>query len=130
MNDKNNPYDVAPNTVDKTPINYAPVKNNTLAITSLILGVLSVFLSIFTAIPGVITGHMAISRIRKAPNDYEGKGMAITGLVLSYLLLILSLLFIFAMIYMAFEIPGFKESLSEGFNEGLQQGMQPNPSEQ
>ena len=132
MNTKDNPYGVAPNTVDKTEtqVNYAPTKNNTLAITSLILGILSIFLSIFTAIPGIITGHMALSRIKKTPNDYEGKGMAITGLLLSYLFLILSILFIAAMFYMAFEIPGFTEALSEGFNEGMQQSMQPGSSTQ
>ena len=125
MNAKNNPYGVAPNTAENQQVKYAPVKNNTLAIASLILGILSIFLSIFTAFPGVVTGHMALSKIRKAPNDYEGKGMAITGLIFSYIFLILSLLFIFALIYMAIEVPGFKEALAEGFNQGLQQGIQP-----
>jgi uncharacterized BrkB/YihY/UPF0761 family membrane protein len=124
MDKQNNPYGVAPKATTHKQVTYAPVKNNSLAITSLILGLLSIFLSLITAIPGVITGHMALSKIKKAPMDYEGKGMAITGLILSYLFLILSLLFIFAIIYMVMEIPGFKESLSEGFNEGVQQGMQ------
>lgn len=125
MNTKNNPYGVAPNIAEKQQVNYAPVKNNTLAIASLVLGLLSIFLTLFTAIPGVITGHIALSKIKKAPSEYEGKGMAITGLIFSYIFLILSLLFIFAMIYMAISVPGFKEALSEGFNKGLQQGMQP-----
>jgi len=121
---KSNPYGVAPNTIEKQAVNYAPVKNNTLAITTLILGILSIFLSLFTALPGVITGHMALSKIKKAPNDNDGKVMAITGLVLSYIFLILALLIIFTLIYMSIAVPGFKESLSEGYSEGLQQGMQ------
>ncbi len=125
MNTKNNPYGVAPNTEEKQAVNYAPAKNNTLAITSLILGILSIFLTIFTAIPGVITGHMALSKIKKAPNENEGRGMAITGLVLSYIFLILSILFLVFITYMATTVPGFKEALSDGYNEGLQQGIKP-----
>lgn len=129
MNTNNNPYGVAPNTAENQQVHYAPVKNNTLAIASLILGILSIFVSLFTAIPGIITGHMALSKIKKAPTENDGKGMAITGLIFSYIFLILSLLFIFAIIYLAVTEPGFKEALSEGFNEGLQQGMQPGYSE-
>ena len=124
MNAKNNPYGVAPKTTDTQQINYAPSKNNTLAITSLILGILSIFLSLLTAIPGVITGHMALSKIKKAPNDYEGKGMAIIGLILNYFFLILAIIIIGALIYMSLQVPGFTDAMSEGFNEGMKQGMQ------
>lgn len=123
---KKNPYGVEPTSAEAKQVQFSPPKNNTLAIASLILGILSIFLSIITAIPGVVTGHMALSRIKRLPADYEGKGMAITGLVFSYFFLILTVVFIAAMVYLMYTVPGFKESLIEGFNEGLQEGSQRN----
>ncbi len=62
-----------------------------LAVFSLILGILSILvLGIFAAIPGIITGHMARSKAKKDPVTYGGEGLALTGLILSYLSLILS----------------------------------------
>ena len=78
---------------------------------------------ILTALPGVIIGHMDLSRIKKQPNEYEGKGMAITGLVLSYLWLILSVVLIGAVIYMVMTIPGFLDAMSEGYEEGIKQSL-------
>ena len=54
-----------------------------LAITSLVLGILT-FCLMIPAIPAVITGHMALSRIRRAPDKHGGKGLAIAGLVMGY----------------------------------------------
>jgi hypothetical protein len=56
-----------------------------LAVASLVLGLLSFVLSIFTAIPAVICGHIAKSRIRKNSEEISGRGMATAGLVLGYL---------------------------------------------
>ncbi len=76
-------------------------KKNGLAVASLILGVLSLVLGgILTAIPGIITGHMARSRIRNYPDQYEGNGMAVFGLVLSYFVLIFSLLVMAGLAYL------------------------------
>lgn len=76
-------------------------KKNGLAIASLILGILSLVLTgILTAIPGVITGHMARSRIRNFPESYTGGGMAMFGLVLNYLVLILSIIAIAVLGYL------------------------------
>ena len=62
-----------------------PEKSSGLAIASLVLGICS-FLRLGTlcSIPGIITGHKVLSRIRRDPFRLSGKGMAISGLILSY----------------------------------------------
>jgi hypothetical protein len=79
--------------------------NTSLAITSLELGLIALFLSwtwvgALAGIPAVIFGHMAISQIRKAPLQVGGHGRAVAGLVFGYLgiviLLVMSGFFVFA----------------------------------
>ena len=70
-----------------------------LAITSLVLGIVSVV--VFCAplgIPAIICGHIAHGRARRAPAQYGGGGLAIAGFVLGYLSLVLSLLVLPAML--------------------------------
>ena len=119
MKSPENPYGVAPLSANNTQINYVPVKNNGLAIASLILGILSLVFYIFCAIPGVITGHLALSRAKRFPDEYEGRGLAIAGLILSYIMLVLSLVFIIWMIYMFTSVPGFSNAFKGGFMDGL-----------
>ena len=119
MKTSENPYGVAPNTSNTQPANYTPIKNNGLAIASLILGILSLLFYIFCAIPGVITGHMALSRAKRFPDEYEPKGLALAGLILSYVMLVLSIVFIVWMIYMFTSVPGFFESFKGSFMDGL-----------
>jgi hypothetical protein len=61
-----------------------------LAITSLVLGILT-FCLFIPAIPAIITGHLALGRIRREPDKVGGKGLAIAGLVLGYFGLLLTL---------------------------------------
>ena len=72
---------------------------NTMAIVRLVLGILSwIALPLVGAIGAVICGHMARGEIRRAPEAYEGDGMAIAGLILGYLhlvLVLLAILFVF-----------------------------------
>jgi len=57
-----------------------------LAVASLVLGLLALFgLGPVAGIPGAIFGHVALSRITKAYGTVGGKGVAIAGLVLSYI---------------------------------------------
>jgi len=58
----------------------------TLAIASVICGGLSFFFGIFTAIPAVICGHMALSELKRNPGKYDSsaKTMSVVGLVLGY----------------------------------------------
>jgi hypothetical protein len=64
-----------------------------LAITSFVLGILSVLALCFgLGIPAIICGHLAYGRARRAPGQYGGGGLAIAGFVLGYVSLALSLL--------------------------------------
>ena len=60
--------------------------NSTMAIVSLISGIVSWFLLPFiAAIVAVITGHMAKNEIKKSGGMITGNGMATAGLVLGYI---------------------------------------------
>ena len=75
------PRPTVPQTVPRTP----PV-----AIWSLILAVLSFTCGwLFTAIPAVICGHIARSKIRKSGGTVGGKGIATAGLILGYIALVI-----------------------------------------
>src|ERR1022692_2591212 len=81
-------------------------KTSALAIWSMVLGILSlVCFSIFAAIPGVICGHKALSRIKRSGGTLAGQGLAIAGLVTGYIGIVLSLIFIPMMFAIA--IPNF-----------------------
>jgi len=95
--------------------------NNTLAIASLVLGILSLFFYMITAIPGIITGHMARSRVKKYPQQYSGKGMALAGLIISYIMLFLSLALIVSMVYLFKNNPEIKDAFYQGMQQGLHQ---------
>lgn len=122
-----NPYGVSPNVLssDKSQSQSTAsiYKNNTLAITSLVLGVLSILFYFLTAIPGIITGHIARSKAKKSPDLYEGKGMALAGLILSYIMLIVSIVFIVGAYYLFNNYPEFKDAFLEGMQEGLPQAQ-------
>ena len=61
-------------------------KTSALAIWSLVLGILSLLcFTIFAAIPGVICGHKALSKIKRSDGSLSGKGLAIAGLITGYL---------------------------------------------
>jgi hypothetical protein len=53
------------------------------AIASLVLGILSFCLSFLAGIPGAILGILALVQIGNSQGQLQGRGMAITGLVLS-----------------------------------------------
>ena len=61
----------------------APPRNNGLAITSMILGIL--WICWIGSILAVIFGHVALSQIKKSNGTQGGKGFAIAGLVLGYI---------------------------------------------
>ena len=71
----------------------APVQQNTLALTSMILGIVSFLCGGFlTGIPAIICGHMARKQFRESPTPQSGEGMATTGLILGYIITVLSIL--------------------------------------
>jgi hypothetical protein len=63
------------------------------AIWSLVLAILSFFCGwLFTAIPAVVCGHAARSKIRKSGGALRGTGIATAGLILGYIGLALGIL--------------------------------------
>ena len=84
----------------------APVQSrfSSLAIVSLVAGFLSpvfiilCFLSLITSTVAIVTGHIALYKIKRSANRLDGRAVAIVGLVLGYIsltLTIASLAFIF-----------------------------------
>ena len=73
----------APYTVHGAAYAYAAPRTNPLAITSMILSLVSLAF-VITSIAGVVLGHIALSQIRRTGEG--GRGMAITGVVVGYVL--------------------------------------------
>jgi len=70
-----------------------------LAITSFTFGLLGwTLLPWLGAIVAIVTGHLARSSIRREPEQIDGDGFAIAGLVLGYTMLGLSLLAVFLVV--------------------------------
>jgi len=72
-------------------MNVAPTRTSTLAVVSLVFGILCwIGLPFVGALVAVICGHSARSEIRRAPpGAIEGDGMAVIGLVLGWVHLLL-----------------------------------------
>jgi|SRR5215207_5452479 len=84
---------------DARVVPYAPIpKPSGYAVASLVLGILGFFLSWITfGIPSmlaVVFGHVGVSRVRRGVGD--GRGMAISGMVLGYLVIALFLFLVVA----------------------------------
>lgn len=68
------------------PVSYVPPPHDTLATTSLVLGLLGLFcLGPLTGIPAIICGHLAGRRIAQSQGRIGGSGMALAGFVLGCL---------------------------------------------
>jgi hypothetical protein len=92
------PYSAPQSTTVPTPQHtYPPVRpTNVLGIVTLVLGVLG-----FAIVP-VITGHIALSQIKRTGDD--GRGITIAGLVLGYVGLagyLIAALFFFGALFLA-----------------------------
>src|SRR5277367_1977277 len=95
--------------------NVTPPKTSTLAIWSLVLGILGILfllacISPLFAIPAVICGHMAGSRIKRSSGVLTGDGMALAGLITGYVSIGLSVFLVPMM--MAIAIPNFVKARS------------------
>lgn len=60
-----------------------------LAVGSLTCGCLALFLWFFTSIPAIILGHLALREIKKTP-DLRGRGLAMGGLIIGYLMTVVT----------------------------------------
>ena len=86
---------------DSQLIQYGPIpRPSGFAVASLVLGIIGLFLSWITfGIPSllaVIFGHVGVSRVRRGVGD--GKGMAIGGMVLGYLVIAVFVFFVGSLI--------------------------------
>lgn len=80
-----------------------PRETNPLALISMIAGIIGVTLLPFLAsIVAIITGHLARGEIRRNPARYSGDGMAVTGLVLGYIGVVLTVLVIVIFLMLIF----------------------------
>jgi len=75
------------------PVQYVmPRRTNGLAVASLACGIGQLFFWLLAAIPAVVLGHMARRQIRQTGED--GDGLAVAGLVLGWIGIVLSVLFV------------------------------------
>ena len=59
---------------------------------SMLLGIVSILGgAIITSIPAIVFGHVALRQIRASKGKQHGKGMAEAGLILGYLVTVISL---------------------------------------
>jgi len=74
-------------------VNVPLKRTSSLAIISLVSGLLGwTLVPWLGSIAAIITGHMARAEIKREPDTVEGDGLAITGLVLGYAMVAISLL--------------------------------------
>lgn len=81
--DQSNPYTAKAGVAGKP--GGAPAKTNGLAIASLVLGLVSLVFSCFTGLFGIILGIIALVQIGGSNGAQKGTGLAITGMLLSFL---------------------------------------------
>jgi len=81
------------------PPDQPSAQQNGLAITSFVLGLLSlVCLGLLAGIPAIICGHVARSRVQRLPGQYGGAGFALAGLIMGYVSLLVSLVILPALL--------------------------------
>ena len=91
------------------------------AIASLVLGILSLFTTCLTGVPAILCGHAALSKIRRTSGAFSGRGMAVAGMVLGYVMTTLSILLIAGY----FLIVNIRSKLQEQFNDRSTQDVRP-----
>lgn len=83
-----------------------------IAIASLVCGILSwVCVGLLAAIPAVITGHMALGRIKRSAGTLAGRGMAIAGLLLGYTSIVAMIVLL--VLFFTLVLPAIKKATSE-----------------
>jgi len=83
--------------VPGSPITHSqPSSTCGLSIASLVCGLLGFVSFGLTSIGAIITGHISLSRIKKSAGALSGRGMAIAGLIIGYLVFALTLLAVVA----------------------------------
>ncbi len=85
------------------PADLPPIVSS-LAVVSVVFALLSPALlclcgvSLLTSLAAVITGHLALKRIREADGQLSGRGAAIVGLSIGYLMIVVTIVFLAALL--------------------------------
>ena len=69
-------------------------KKQGMAITSMVLGIISLLTCYLAALPGILAiifGHIARGKVKESPEKYTGKGMATAGCVMGYVGVVIGL---------------------------------------
>lgn len=82
------PFSNAPAFNPAAPRPSGPPKTSAAALASLVLGISSLLCLCVTALPALICGIVGLSNIGKSNGQLKGRGLAITGIILSLLLTI------------------------------------------
>ena len=74
-----------------------------MALLSFVLGLSSVVLclSIIAALPAIVLGHIARSRAKRSPEKYAGSGFGLAGIILGYVSIFATLIFVTMVIQLA-----------------------------
>jgi Domain of unknown function (DUF4190) len=93
--------DIGRSTPFQPPVVAAQGQNQTLAIVSLVLGIIGILFCQLTAPVAMVTGFMARSKATQNPNEYGGSGLALAGIIMgaigTLLLFLVALWFIFVL---------------------------------
>ena len=91
---------------------------NALAIISLIVSLLGVivtwFVPLITQIVAIICGHIARSQIKRSQGNQTGSGMALAGLIISYLVLVI---IVIGLVFIGSALIDFLSEINEMFSE-------------
>ena len=80
------------------PVSYQPQRTNGFAVAGLVLSIISIFVSlcccggIVLNVLAIVFSIIGLTQINRRPDLYSGKGIAITGLIISGLVLLLGVL--------------------------------------
>ena len=83
-----------------------------LAVVSMILGLLSVFLCASTGIAAVVLGHLSLGRIKRSSGTLGGRGMALTGLVLGYFSILVFVVILAVSLFAPFLLDNLKNTMN------------------
>ncbi|MEY4482726.1 MAG: hypothetical protein RL693_178, partial [Verrucomicrobiota bacterium] len=82
-----------------------------LAVATLVCSILSYFTCFITGVAAIICGHLALSKIKKSGGAIGGRGMAIAGLIVTYL----SIIPIIALMA-SIGLPAYKQGVERGMS--------------
>lgn len=95
--------EIGANTPFQPPVAGSEGQNQTLAIVSLVLGIVGIVLCQLTAPVALVTGFMARKKALQNPNEFGGSGFALAGIItgaigtLLFVLVILYVIFVFVL---------------------------------